>query len=410
MRDPRRNPVPARYRYPRKAGPGVAGKRRRWIAIGAGALALAVAAAVGAFLMLRESSPPIDPAERDAAVSFTRALIDVEGKREGVLVEFGQVGIDIRTTEYAIVFRTLQSVIPMQERLAEEIRAIESPSNVTALAHTLFIDSYERELEGYKLLNEVAGQAQATFPGSTARRLRRFDGYDSATAKIRTANRSRERAYEELEDLLGRVGMTLEEVRAANWPLVLSPTPQPSPIPTPTPRPVPTADPSLTIDEIASIMKFANNLMFLEMRQRNIVRDYRIYNIEFLTRWIGESYSGAEALLESQRRLLNDVRKVEAPDIEGAAVSLSLYVDSMEEGVEAFERLLAALGPLNEAGVSVVGGIRMGMLPNIGINEGLSRSAMTRRDARERLEALVNRAGLVLGDVESTRRGASEDL
>ena len=52
----------------------------------------------------------------------------------------------------------------------------------------------------------------------------------------------------------------------------------------------------------------------------------------------------------------------------------------------------------------------MGMLPNIGINEGLSRSAMTRRDARERLEALVNRAGLVLGDVESTRRGASEDL
>ena len=196
----------------------------------------------------------------------------------------------------------------------------------------------------------------------------------------------------------------------APTPLVLSPTPQPSPIPTPTPRPVPTADPSLTIDEIASIIKFANSLMFLEMRQRNIVRDYRIYNIEFLTRWIGESYSGAEALLESQRRLLADVHKVEAPDIEGAAVSLSLYVDSMEEGVEAFERLLAALGPLNEAGVSVVGGIRMGMLPNIGINEGLSRSAMTRRDARERLEALVNRAGLVLGDVESTRRGASDDL
>ena len=165
--------------------------------------------------MLRESSPPIDPAERAAVESFTRHVIDVEIKREGVLNVFGQIGIDIRTTDFAIVFSTMESVIPEQERLAMEMRSIDSPSNVTALAHTLFIDSYERELEGYKQLNKVAGQAQAVFPDSTARRLRRLDGYYSATAKIRAANRSRERAYEELRELLGRVGMTLEEFSVA---------------------------------------------------------------------------------------------------------------------------------------------------------------------------------------------------
>ena len=187
-------------------------------------------------------------------------------------------------------------------------------------------------------------------------------------------------------------------------------TPIPTPIPTATPKPVPTADPSLTTEEVASIIAFANSIMFLEMRQRSLIREYRIYNIDFLTRWIGENYAGAEALLERQRRILNDVREIEAPDIEGAAGALSLYEESMEEGEEAFQRLLIALGPLNEAGISVVAGIRTGMLPNIGTNALLSRSAMTRLDARARLETLVNRTGLVLGDVESTRSGGSEDL
>ena len=212
----------------------------------------------------------------------------------------------------------------------------------------------------------------------------------------------------------GEPGMAATRPRDfAPTPIVLTPTPYPtlsSVLPTATPRPIPTADPSLTTAEIASIISFANSLMFLEMRQRIIIRDYRTYNIDFLTRWIGETYAGAEQLLEKQNRLLADVRKIEAPQIEGAAVSLSLYEQSMEEGLEAFERLVTALGPLNEAGVSVVGGIRLGMLPNIGINEGLSRSAMTRRDARARLEVMVNRAGLVLGDVESTRRGGTEEF
>ena len=196
----------------------------------------------------------------------------------------------------------------------------------------------------------------------------------------------------------------------APTPVVLTPASSLTVLPTATPRPVPTADPSLTSAEIASIISFANSLMFLEMRQRNLIRDYRIYNIDFLTRWIGENYAGAEALLEQQRRILVDVREIEAPDIEGAAEALSLYEESMEEGEEAFRRLLIALGPLNEAGISVVAGIRTGMLPNIGTNDGLSRSAMTRLNARGRLEVLVNRTGLVLGDVESTRRGGSEDL
>ena len=213
MRDPRRNPVPARYRYPRKAEREAARSRRRWAVIGAGILALVIVAAGGAFFVLRGGSPPIDPAERAAVVAFTEDVLDVEAMRESVLVEFGQVGIDIRTTEFSVVFRTLESVIAKQEQLAGEMRSIDSPSNVTALAHTLFIDSYERELEGYELLNKVAGQAQSIFPDSTPRRLRRLDGYGNATAKIQAANRSRERAYEELQELLGRVGMTLEEVR-----------------------------------------------------------------------------------------------------------------------------------------------------------------------------------------------------
>ena len=216
MRDPRRNPVPARYRYPRKADREAGRNRRRWIAVGAGALTLVVVAAVGAILLIRGDPSPIDEAERAAVVAFTGEVLAVEGMREGVLVEFGQVGIDIRTTEFAVVFRTLESVMAKQELLAGEIRSIDSPSNVTALAHTLFIDSYERELEGYELLNKVAGQAQAVFPASTARRLRRLDGYATATAKIRAANRSRKRAYEELQELLGRVGMTFEDLSSAN--------------------------------------------------------------------------------------------------------------------------------------------------------------------------------------------------
>ena len=179
MRDPRRNPVPARYRYPRKAEREAGGSRRRWAVTGAGVAALAVVVAVGALLMLRDGSPPIDEGERAAVVAFTEDILDVEGMRESVLVEFGQVGIDIRTTEFSVVFRTLQSVIAKQEQLAGEMRSIDSPSNVTALAHTLFIDSYERELEGYELLNRVAGQAQNEYT-RTARR----DVFDASTVTI----------------------------------------------------------------------------------------------------------------------------------------------------------------------------------------------------------------------------------
>lgn len=218
MRDPRRNPVPARYRYPRRADPGAVAKRRRWIAIAAGAVAVVIVAAVGAFFVLRDSAPPIDPAERSAVVSFTRGVLEVEDRRKAVATEFDGVGRDIRTTEFAIVFSTLESVIPKQEGLAQEVRGIDSPSNLTALAQTLFTDAYELELEGYKMLNRVAGLAQANYPESTARRLRRLDGYAAAVNRLDKAERSRARAFEELEELLGRVGTSLEEVRGPGTP------------------------------------------------------------------------------------------------------------------------------------------------------------------------------------------------
>ena len=184
--------------------------------IGAGVLALVIVAAGVAFFEFGDDSPPIDEAERTAVESFTRAVLDMEGKREGVATQFEGVGRDIRTTEFAVVFRTLESVIPKQEQLAQEIRSLDSPGNITALAHTLLVDAYEQELEGYKQLNRVAGQAQATFPDSTARRLRRFDGYSAAVSRLNSADSSRVRAFEELDEVLKRVGMSLEEVRSGN--------------------------------------------------------------------------------------------------------------------------------------------------------------------------------------------------
>ena len=216
MRDPRRNPVPARYRYPRRSDREAGGNRRRWIAVGAGVLALVIVAAGTVFLAFSEEPPPIDPAERAAVESFTRDVLEVEARRQVVATEFEGVGTDIRTTEFAIVFRTLESVIPKQEELAEEMRSLDSPGNITALAQTLLIDAYEQELEGYKELNKVAGQAQAVFPDSTARRLRRLDGYASAVGRLEKAENSRVRAWEELDELLKRVGMSLEEVRSGN--------------------------------------------------------------------------------------------------------------------------------------------------------------------------------------------------
>ena len=207
-------------------------------------------------------------------------------------------------------------------------------------------------------------------------------------------------------------GQAMDATRPRDFaptPLALTPAPYSSPIPTATPRPIPTADPSMTTAEVASIIMFANSIMFLERRQRILIRDYRFYDIDLLTRWIGESVAGAEDLLERQRELLDEYRKISPPDIEGATTVLDLYVDSTEEGVATFERLVEALEPLHVAGTSVVVGIRSGMLPNIGVSGGLARSAMIRREARERLEVIVNMAGLTLGDVEWLRSPDAED-
>ena len=196
----------------------------------------------------------------------------------------------------------------------------------------------------------------------------------------------------------------------APTPLFMTPTPYPSPLSTATPRPIPTADPSLTTAELASIIMFANSIMFLERRQRNLIRDYRYYDIDLLTRWIGDSVEGAEELLDRQRNLLAEYRKIRTQDVEGAEAVLELYVEATQESVATFERLIEALGPLYDAGTSVVVGIRTGMLPNIGVSRGLSRSAMIRMEGREGLEVIVNRAGLTLGDVEWLRSPDAEDL
>lgn len=177
---------------------------------------VALAAAIGGGFFFLSSSPPIDQAERAAVELFTRAILSVESGREVVSNEFQGVGPEINTTEFDEVFQTLESVIRQQEELAQEVEAVSSTTNSTALAHTLLVDAYTSELEGYKMLVAVAGQARAAFPGGTARRIRRMDGYSAAVSRLSQADHSRTRAYEELDELLGRVGLSLEEVGLAN--------------------------------------------------------------------------------------------------------------------------------------------------------------------------------------------------
>ena len=211
MRDPRRNPVPTRYRYPRKPEQA-SGRRRRLLVIVAAAALILIITGSGAGFFFFSNSTPIDATQQTAVESFTTAVLNVERGREAVAVEFQTIGTEINTTEFEEVFEILDSVIRQQEELAQEIQSLDSSSNVTALAHTLLADAYEGELEGYRMLLSVAQQAQSQFPTGTARRTRRTDGYDAAVSRLSSAERSRVRAFEELEDLLKRVELTLEEV------------------------------------------------------------------------------------------------------------------------------------------------------------------------------------------------------
>ncbi len=211
------------------------------------------------------------------------------------------------------------------------------------------------------------------------------------------------------DDLQGSRVTPLDATRPGDVVVALpTPTtvPEPTPSPTATPKPIPVLDPSLTTEEIDITIRFAHEMLNLETKQRRINRDYRLYDIELLSRWVGESYTGAEELLARQQALLEELRSVE-PTVEQAVVVLALYEDSVREEADAFEGLVAALHPLNEAGVSVVAGIRTGMLTYFGASEGLSRAAMVRRAAREELELLVNRAGVTLEELETSRDAES---
>lgn len=407
MRDPRRNPVPARYRYSqRSASVGARSRVRLWAALVGGVAVLAVGA-VGVFVWTLGGSPEVDAEERAAAESFARSVLEMERRRAAVAAEFEQVGVEMRTTEFEAVYGVLDSVIPQQEQLILDVQSIDSPSNATALAHTLLEDSYEDELDGYRLLRVVVGLAEAVFPGGTPRRARRMDGYQAAVSRLTRAEYSRGRAYEELEDLLARVGLSLEEVRRMDGG---EPVGRGSPLGAETEREgasVPAPGRVLTAEEAADAARFAGRMLDLEVKQRQIIRDYRMYEIDLLTRWIGDSFAGAQALLERQRNLLHEVRSVDAPEAEGAGGVRALYEESFEEGLWAFEDVVAALEPLNEAGVSVAFGIRSGMLSHSGASNGLSRSAMARLAARAELESLAARAGTTLEDIERARVGSA---
>lgn len=410
MRDPRRNPVPARYRYPRRSAGGGARRRvRLWAALAGGAIVLAVVAA-GVFVWVLGGSPEVDDGERAAAELFARAVLEVEQRRATVVAEFEEVGVEMRTTEFEAVYGVLDSVILQQERLILDVQSIDSPSNATALAHTLLEDSYEDELEGYRLLRVVVGLAEAVFPGGTPRRARRMDGYQAAVSRLTRAEYSRGRAYEELEEVLARVGLSLEEVRRMDGGEPVGRRTASGAEAEREGASVPALERSLTAEEAAEAARFAGRMLDLEVKQRQIVHDYRMYEIDLLTRWIGDSFAGAKALMGRQRDLLREVRSVDVPAAAGAGGVRALYVESFEEGLWAFEDVVAALEPLNEAGVSVAFGIRSGMLSHSGASDGLSRSAMARLAARAELESLAARAGTTLEDIERARVGGAEGL
>lgn len=366
--------------------------------------------AVGFFVWTLGGSPEVDAEERAAAESFARSVLEVERRRASVAAEFEQVGVEMRTTEFEAAYGVLDSVISQQERLILDVQSIDSRSNATALAHTLLEDSYEDELEGYRLLRVVVGLAEAVFPGGTPRRARRLDGYQAAVSRLTRAEYSRGRAYEELEDLLSRVGLSLEEVRRVDGGEPVGRGLSSGAEAEGEGASVAAFGRSLTAEEAADAARFAGRMLDLEVKQRQIVRDYRMYEIDLLTRWIGDSFAGAQALLERQRDLLREVRSVDAPGADGAGGVRALYEESFEEGLWAFEDVVAALEPLNEAGVSVAFGIRSGMLSHSGASDGLSRSAMARLAARAELELLAVRAGTTLEDIERARVGSAGGL
>ena len=410
MRDPRRNPVPARYRYSQgSAAVGARSRVRLWAALAGGAAVLAVGA-VGVFVWTLGGSPEVDAEERAAAESFARSVLEVERRRASVAAEFEEVGVEMRTTEFEAVYGVLDRVISQQERLILDVQSIDSSSNATALAHTLLEDSYEDELDGYRLLRVVVGLAEAVFPGGTPRRARRLDGYQAAVSRLTRAEYSRGRAYEELEELLSRVGLSLEEVRRVDGGEPVGRGSSSGAETEGEGASVAAFERSLTAGEAADAVRFAGRMLDLEVKQRQIVRDYRMYEIDLLTRWIGDSFAGAQALLERQRDLLREVRSVDAAGAEGAGGVRALYEESFEEGLWAFEDVVAALEPLNEAGVSVAFGIRSGMLSHSGASDGLSRSAMARLAARAELELLAVRAGTTLEDIERARVGSAGGL
>ena len=366
--------------------------------------------AVGVFVWMLGGSPEVDAEERAAAESFARSVLEVERRRASVAAEFEQVGVEMRTTEFEAVYGVLDRVISQQERLILDVQSIDSRSNATALAHTLLEDSYEDELDGYRLLRVVVGLAEAVFPGGTPRRARRLDGYQAAVSRLTRAEYSRGRAYEELEDLLSRVGLSLEEVRRVDGGEPVGRGLSSGAEAEGEGASVAAFGRSLTAEEAADAARFAGRMLDLEVKQRQIVRDYRMYEIDLLTRWIGDSFAGAQALLERQRDLLREVRSVDASGAEGAGGVRALYEESFEEGLWAFEDVVAALEPLNEAGVSVAFGIRSGMLSHSGASDGLSRSAMARLAARAELESLAVRAGTTLEDIERARVGSAGGL
>lgn len=210
--------------------------------------------------------------------------------------------------------------------------------------------------------------------------------------------------------MLARVGLSLDDVRRTDGGDPASRTaPRTSPNAATEREEVLRLEPSLTAEESVEAILFADRMLDLEVKQRQIVHDYRMYEIDLLTRWIGDSVAGAEALLERQRGLLGEVRSVDVGQAWAGSVR-ALYEESFEEGVWAFEGMVLALEPLNEAGVSVAFGIRSGMLIHSGASDGLSRSAMSRRSARAELESLLVRAGTTLGEIERARDGSTGDL
>ena len=101
------------------------------------------------------------------------------------------------------VFAKTDDLAARQKSLNTRLLTVRTPSPRIAAAHATFAIAYRTELNAYDLL------ASSTRSGD-------LTGMQASLSGVLKADEFYRQAYDDLEDLLGEVGLTLSEVSSAN--------------------------------------------------------------------------------------------------------------------------------------------------------------------------------------------------